>query len=118
MLYRSYTCSGLITSDCVLVKRGTHIGARGHVVAIYDDSVDILVKNSDEMFINVSKDDIILKQRMFFRKKDIRSKEDEDDKFIKAFDKLNVSVAGGAKPPVKSVIRDLVNPMNKINLGT
>jgi hypothetical protein len=92
------------------------MGARGHVAAIYDDSVDILVKNSDEVFINVSKDDIILKQRMFFRKKDIRSKEDEDDKFIKAFDTLNMREE--PEGTVKIVDdSDLVNAMNKINIG-
>lgn len=96
MPYISYNATGLITSDCVFVKRGTHIGTRGHVVHIYDDSVDILVKNSDGVIINIEKDAIVLRQRMFFRRKDIRGAEkDLDKKFMEEFKRLNVENSMG-----------------------
>lgn len=90
MTYISYNAEGLITSDCIFVKRGVHAGIRGHVVEIYDTNVDVLVKNSDGIIINVLRKDIVLKQRMFFRRKDIRNKDAEEKEFIKEFQNMNL----------------------------
>jgi ribosomal protein L24 len=78
MPFVSYKTEQLITSDFVNVKRGEHKGKKGHIIKILPTSVDILLKFTDGIVINVEKKNVFLKHRMFLRTKDIRgSKEDK-----------------------------------------
>jgi exoribonuclease R len=87
---RSYQTNELIVSDSVVIRRGEHMHTKGHVVKIDEHTVDILVglKKSDNVIITVLTKDVLLRQRMFFRTKDIRKSKYEQ--ILQDFQKLNI----------------------------
>lgn len=77
MSFTSYNPSGIITSDFVLVISGPYKGCKGHVISVKPKTIDIHLKFSDNIVITVEKNEVRLRQRMFFRRKDIRNNQDE-----------------------------------------
>jgi hypothetical protein len=87
---RSYQTNELIASDSVVIRRGEHMYTKGHIVKIDEHTVDVLVglKKSDGVIITVLTKDVLLRQRMFFRTKDIRKSKCE--KILQEIQKLNI----------------------------